>query len=330
MAVSVPGQAKKQLNGITLLCMAFVICNSWAGIAGSLQLALRAGGPATLVYSILVATSAYLSIAASLAELAAVYPTAGGQYHFASILAPKRWRRGLSYTCGLLSLFSWLAIGVSVASIAAQQLLAIVSTSISGFEPKTWHVFLVYQGFALFAMLYTAIILKRNPWTHNIACYLHMLTSLRWIPFVVMEQGFRSRTIAIAISSVTIILSLTIIIATQEASSRLAWSLARDDGLLFSRRLQQLHPQLDIPLWSLLLVWILTFLCGFIYLASQTDYTCVILGTCFLIGLANWWLHGKARYNGPVMDYLEASEPEPSNIFPVQSHKHCKSGEVGV
>lgn len=170
MEDSNPNQAKKQLNGITLLCLAFVICNSWAGIAGSLQLALLAGGPATLVYSILVATTGYIAIAASMAELAAVYPSAGGQYHFASILAPERWSRGVSYTCGLLALFSWLVIGVSVTSIAAQQLLALVSTSISDFVPKSWHIFFAYQGFALFALLYNAFILKRNPWTHNLAC----------------------------------------------------------------------------------------------------------------------------------------------------------------
>jgi choline transport protein len=170
MRDSTPGPAKKHLNGITLFCLAFVICNSWAGIAGSLQLALMAGGPATLIYSILVATSAYFAIAASMAELAAVYPTAGGQYHFASILAPQRWRRGVSYTCGLLALFSWLVIGVSVTSITAQQLLALVSTSLSDFVPQPWHVFFVYQGFALFAMLYNAFILKRTPWTHNLAC----------------------------------------------------------------------------------------------------------------------------------------------------------------
>lgn len=409
MANSTPGEVKKQLNGITLLCLAFVICNSWAGIAGSLQLALLAGGPATLIYSILVTTTAYLAIAASMAELAAVYPTAGGQYHFASILAPERWRRGVSYTCGLLALFSWLVIGVSVTSIAAQQLLALVSTSLSDFVPQSWHVFLIYQGFALFAMLYNAFVLKKNPWTHTLAClyykrspnkvhwsdslrsYPHnrlifdvfypltckrksertsrvrlehllelywmarrrvfshrsldillhvqwprrrhaygrgvqqrgkgctshhaggswhwvhhrvciysgtglcyiwyprnhdhdsvslsshchfrfaaLVTHLRWIPFVVMEQGFRSRTIAIVIVSFSVVLGMTIIIATQEASSRLAWSLARDKGLLFSRFLQDLHPRLDVPLWSLLLVWLLTFVCGFLYLASKT------------------------------------------------------------
>lgn len=170
MAEPTSAAVKQQLNGITLLCLAFVICNSWAGVAGSLQLALLAGGPATLVYSIIVSSSLYFSIAASLAELASVYPTAGGQYHFTSILAPEGWRRGLSYACGMLSLFSWLSIGVSVTFIASEQLMAIASTSTSGFEVKSWHVFLVFQAFAFFGMLYNAFFLKRNPWTHNLGC----------------------------------------------------------------------------------------------------------------------------------------------------------------
>ncbi|KAJ5523499.1 hypothetical protein N7513_013043 [Penicillium frequentans] len=503
MGDSTPNQAKKQLNGITLLCLAFVICNSWAGIAGSLQLALLAGGPATLVYSILVATTGYVAIAASMAELAAVYPSAGGQYHFASILAPERWRRGVSYTCGLLALFSWLVIGVSVTSIAAQQLLALASTSMSGFVPQSWHIFFVYQGFALFAMLYNAFILKRNPWTHNLAfiltialffacfilllvrgnpkeshefvwntflnytgwpdgvcfliglstsCYMYngldgamhmaeessnpeivvprtmmgaigigfttgfayavaqvyaisdieeVMTTTQWVPFVVMEQGFRSRTIAIVIVSLSIVMAMTIIIATQEASSRLAWSLARDKGLLFSQHLQDLHPHLEVPIWSLLLVWLLTFLCGFLYLASKTgssvilqqlsfvipillviarkrsttylsparsfrmpnilgwivniyavafitlmtvilclpvtiptdastmNYTCVVLGFCLLLGMANWWLHAKEQYNGPAIERWEGREAELTGTFTIPSQpKKVNEGSV--
>ncbi|KAB8219530.1 hypothetical protein BDV33DRAFT_191989 [Aspergillus novoparasiticus] len=313
MSHSPPSQVKKHLNGITLLCLAFVICNSWAGIAGSLQLAILAGGPATLVYSIIVAATAYLAIAASLAELAAVYPTAGGQYHIASILAPEQWRQGVSYTCGLLALFSWLVIGVSVTSIAAQQLMALVATSLSDFVPQPWHIFFVYQGLALFAIIYNTFFLKKNPWTHNVACLYW------WVPFVVMEQGFRSRTIAIVIVSISIVMAMTIIIATQEASSRLAWALARDKGLLFSQYIEHVHPHLEVPIRSLLLIWVLTFICGFLYLASQTDYTCVILGFCLLLALANWWLHAKDHYNGPVIETWESYEAEPASVSTIIS-----------
>ena len=162
--------AKKQFNAITLISMAFVICNSWAGVSASLQLALLAGGPVTLVYSIIISTSAYFAIAASLAELASVYPTAGGQYHFASILAPERARRLLSYACGLLSMFSWVAIGVAVTIIIAEQVMALVAANHEGFVTQPWQVFLVYEGVAFLALIYNVFALKRAPWTHSIGC----------------------------------------------------------------------------------------------------------------------------------------------------------------
>ncbi|KAF7621043.1 amino acid permease family protein [Aspergillus flavus] len=508
MSHSPPSQVKKHLNGITLLCLTFVICNSWAGISGSLQLAILAGGPATLVYSIIVAATAYLAIAASMAELAVVYPSAGGQYHIASILAPERWRQGVSYTCGLLALFSWLVIGVSVTSIAAQQLMALVATSLSDFVPQPWHIFFVYQGLALLAIIYNTFFLKKNPWTHNVAfiltislfsvcfilllvrgnpkqshdfvwntflnytgwpdgvcfliglttsCYMfngldgamHMaeessnpervvprtmlgavgigfttgfayavaqvyaisdieevMTTMQWVPFVVMEQGFRSRTIAIVIVSISIVMAMTIIIATQEASSRLAWVLARDKGLLFSQYIEHVHPHLEVPIRSLLLIWVLTFICGFLYLASQTafnaiigssvilqqlsfgipilliiarkrstaylsparsfrmpnilgwvvniyavafitlmaailclpvinptsaltmNYTCVILGFCLLLALANWWLYAKDHYNGPVIETWDSYEAEPASVS--TSLSQTKKGNEGT
>lgn len=97
-----------------------------------------------------------------------------------------------------------------------------------------------------------------------------ILNPPRWIPFVVLEQGFQSRTGAIVITSLTVFMAVFIIIATQETSSRLAWALARDHALLFSGDLAKIHPRLDVPLWGVILVWAMTFLCGFLYLASST------------------------------------------------------------
>lgn len=166
---ALPG-LKNHFNTVRLLSMAFVICNSWAGISVSIQLALLQGGPVTLVYSILISTTAYFAVAASMGELASVYPTAGGQYHFTSILAPHISRRMLSYACGLLALLSWVAIAVSVSMIIAEQLMAVVAATHEGFVIKSWQVFLVYQAVAFFAFLYNLFALKRAPWTHNIGC----------------------------------------------------------------------------------------------------------------------------------------------------------------
>jgi hypothetical protein len=73
-----------------------------------------------------------------------------------------------------------------------------------------------------------------------------------------------------AFATLAIIMAIFIIIASQEASSRLAWSFARDDGLLLSKFMQRVHPKLDVPIYSLILTWSLVFICGLIYLGSST------------------------------------------------------------
>ncbi|TDZ31462.1 Choline transport protein [Colletotrichum spinosum] len=46
-----------------------------------------------------------------MAEIASVYPTAGGQYHWTSILAPRPYSRVLSYCCGSVNFLGWIANG---------------------------------------------------------------------------------------------------------------------------------------------------------------------------------------------------------------------------
>ena len=53
------------------------------------------GGPVTIIYGLLVMSILYVATAFSLSELATRYPTAGGQYHWTSILAPRKLSRGL-------------------------------------------------------------------------------------------------------------------------------------------------------------------------------------------------------------------------------------------
>jgi choline transport protein len=87
--------AKRDIGMLTIICTGWNISNAWAAVAGTIVLAISSGGTVTIIYGIIVVFILGGASAASLAELASVYPTAGGQYHWTSILAPKRWNRGL-------------------------------------------------------------------------------------------------------------------------------------------------------------------------------------------------------------------------------------------
>jgi choline transport protein len=83
------------MSGLETISAGWVMCNSWAGIAATFALAIAQGGPVTLIYGPIIMFVLVGACALTLAELASVYPTAGGQYHWTSILAPKGWSRGL-------------------------------------------------------------------------------------------------------------------------------------------------------------------------------------------------------------------------------------------
>lgn len=85
----------KTLNPLATIAAAYNICHTWVAIGATIALSIDHGGNVTLIYGLIYMAVLYTAIALSLAELAAQYPTAGGQYHWTAILAPPKIRREL-------------------------------------------------------------------------------------------------------------------------------------------------------------------------------------------------------------------------------------------
>lgn len=83
------------MTNLETISASWSICDSFFGLAGTVALAISQGGPVTLVYGPIIAFLLVGACAFTLAELASVYPTAGGQYHWTSILAPRSTNRAL-------------------------------------------------------------------------------------------------------------------------------------------------------------------------------------------------------------------------------------------
>lgn len=64
------------------------------------SLALTNGGSAGLIYTWLVAWAGFNAVYASMAEMASLAPTTGGQYHWVSEFAPPGYQAFLSYVVG--------------------------------------------------------------------------------------------------------------------------------------------------------------------------------------------------------------------------------------
>lgn len=88
-------QTERSLSTFQIICGGWNICNSWAGIVGTLAIGISQGGTVLLLYGIIIVMVIVGLCTATLAELSSVYPTAGGQYHWTSILSPAKCSRVL-------------------------------------------------------------------------------------------------------------------------------------------------------------------------------------------------------------------------------------------
>lgn len=374
----------RTLKGFDILAAGFNVCNSWCGVAATMFLGFIAGGPVTIIYGVVLSFFTVGCCALSMAELAAKYPTAGGQYHWTWLLAPKSIRRGASYVTGIVNIFAWLATSASICVIIPQVVLGMAAYWHPTYVPERWHTFLIYQASNIIILGYNIAILRRAPFTHDIGMFFSLLCFLTfwiaclveaspkatpdfvWTTFVNEDSGWPNEVVFFtglvnphfmyvgidgavhlaedalnAASAVPKALIATIVIgfittfpfvvamfycisdpmgvvtsplpifaiweqavqsgkgatamtvlllltgyfalnATQQTASRLTWSFARDNGLVFAKQIGTIHPSLGVPVYALCFNSAIVFIIGCIYLGSTTAFNSII-GTCLIV-----------------------------------------------
>ena len=106
---------KRNYSVISVLGVGFSLTNSWFAISAALITGINSGGPICIVYGIILIALISTCVGISLSELASAYPNAGGQYFWASELAPRRYANFASYLTGW---FAWAGSIFTSASVA--------------------------------------------------------------------------------------------------------------------------------------------------------------------------------------------------------------------
>ncbi|PLN76946.1 GABA permease [Aspergillus taichungensis] len=131
-------QLERYLNFFSSLAFSATLLASWETTGGSLQAGLFNGGPAVIVYGLILSTVGNMAIAASLAELASVHPTAGAQYHWSYVLAP--WcPRFISFFQGWITVFAWGALVTIAPFFIGTQIQGMVMLEHPEYESQRWH-----------------------------------------------------------------------------------------------------------------------------------------------------------------------------------------------
>ncbi|KAF4832464.1 Choline transport protein [Colletotrichum tropicale] len=369
---------KRDIGLLEIIGLGWNICNSWSAIAVTLSISIASGGPVTLLYGIILIFVLGGACALSMAEIASVYPTAGGQYHWTSILAPERSSRVLSYCCGSVNFLGWIANGAGFVIQMPVMVLSLASYLDPQYIPETWHIFLLFQAFNFTFTAYNIFLMKRTAWIHDLGFFISLTaffvitvtclarstpkqdSSFVWTTFI-NDSGWSSKGIVFftgllnpnfiysgldgaihlaeecnhaatsipkaLISTVTIgfvssfvfsvamlysfrdiepvlqspypileiwsqatgssVAATTFVVTIAvcgcfactgalQTASRLTWSFARDDAIVFSPFLGKISPRFGVPVNALMVNSALIFVLGCIFLGSSTAFNALV------------------------------------------------------
>jgi choline transport protein len=114
---------ERKFSVLSLVFAAFSLTNSWFGLSAAMVTGINSGGPSGIIYGVILMALISTCTAISLSELASALPSAGGQYYWASELAPPRYAKFASYLTGW---FSWAGSIFTSASTALSVGFALV------------------------------------------------------------------------------------------------------------------------------------------------------------------------------------------------------------
>lgn len=146
--------------------MSFVLASIPYGLATTFYYPLAGGGPVNVIWGWIAVSLIIICVAASLGEITSVYPTAGGVYYQAYMLAPPNWRRAASWVCGWLYVVGNITITLAVNFGTTLFLVECVNvfTTADGtgvLAGETYQVFLIFLGITL---LCNAVSALGNRW----------------------------------------------------------------------------------------------------------------------------------------------------------------------
>jgi len=138
-------ELKRNLSMFTALGLGVSIIAAPFGICVSASFSLINGGSISFIFGWLLLSLISICIAASLGEIASVYPSSGGVYVWTAHLAPKRFSAIASFVVGWVSLVANLLLCLSIAFGEAQLIMSAISIFRDNqWVPSPWHVVLTH------------------------------------------------------------------------------------------------------------------------------------------------------------------------------------------
>ncbi|KAK5443468.1 hypothetical protein LTS15_010613 [Exophiala xenobiotica] len=161
----------RNLSMMSILGLSFAIMAVPFGLSTTLYITLTDGQSVTILYGWLFVSLISLAIAASLAEICSVYPTAGGVYYWSAMLSTKKYAPLVSYIDGWLTLIGNWTVTLSINFSGGQLVLSAITLWKEDFVPNAYQTVLMFWAVMLLCMLVNIFAAKYLDLINKICIY---------------------------------------------------------------------------------------------------------------------------------------------------------------
>ncbi|PSK46418.1 Choline transport protein [Elsinoe australis] len=168
-------QVKRVFRTWSLLSFTCVVTSTWEYLMLGIDTGLTLGGRAGLFWSYIWSMIFFAFLSASIAEMASMAPTAGGQYHWVSEFAPKKYQKSMSYITAWLSCLSWQAGNAYGNLLTGSMIETIIQLYRPEYELLPWRSTLLVLPGTLAVMLFNIGGHKYLPVLQNVTMIVHII-----------------------------------------------------------------------------------------------------------------------------------------------------------
>ena len=102
-------------------------------------------------------------------------PTAGGQYHWVSEFAPRKYQKILSYITGWLTAIGWQTYLASVCFLVGTIMQGLIALNVPDYSYHRWHGTLLTIAVVVFTIVFNTSLASRLPLLEGCVLILHIL-----------------------------------------------------------------------------------------------------------------------------------------------------------
>ena len=165
---------KRNFSFLSTLGFISIYMATWEFVFVSLNLGLSNGGFGGLFWTFIATVICYSSVVLSLAEMASMAPTAGGQYHWVSEFAPPKCQKFLSYSAGWMSTLGWLASTASSVFVCTTLIQSLAGVKDDTYTFTPWQYTLMMLAFLGITIIFNTTAAGVLPKIETISLFGHL------------------------------------------------------------------------------------------------------------------------------------------------------------